>query len=83
MRFWQFTLYTLLGCLPWCLLLTWLGYLLGERWDDGRADRPAVRVGDRDRDRSRDAVWFVWHRIRAIRREEDERAAASSARTRA
>ena len=28
----RFTLYTVLGCLPWCLALAWLGALLGERW---------------------------------------------------
>ncbi len=32
MPFWRFTLYTTLGCLPWCLALTWLGAELGDRW---------------------------------------------------
>ena len=32
MGFWRFTLYTTLGCLPWCLALTWLGAALGTRW---------------------------------------------------
>jgi membrane protein DedA with SNARE-associated domain len=81
MGFGKFTLYTVLGCLPWCLLLTWLGYLLGERWETvERVFRPfawgiaaLVVVG---------GVWFVWHRIRSIRREEAERRArAAEART--
>jgi membrane protein DedA with SNARE-associated domain len=32
MPFWRFTLYTVLGCLPWCLALTLLGAILGDRW---------------------------------------------------
>ncbi|MFM7718894.1 MAG: DedA family protein [Actinomycetota bacterium] len=30
----RFTFYTVLGCLPWCLALAWLGAELGERWDE-------------------------------------------------
>jgi membrane protein DedA with SNARE-associated domain len=33
MGFWRFTVYTVLGCLPWCLALTWLGAALGDRWE--------------------------------------------------
>jgi len=72
MRFWRFTIFTFAGCLPWCLLLTWLGYLLGERWGTvERIVRPfawaitiAVLVG---------GVWFIRRRIHTIRREEQER----------
>jgi membrane protein DedA with SNARE-associated domain len=32
MPFWRFTLYTILGCLPWTFALAWLGYTLGENW---------------------------------------------------
>ena len=32
MPFWRFTIYTLLGCLPWCLALALLGAALGNRW---------------------------------------------------
>ena len=69
----RFTAYTVLGCLPWSLLLAWLGYKLGERWDEvERFIRPfswgiavVLLVA---------VVWFVWHRIRTIRSEEAERA---------
>jgi membrane protein DedA with SNARE-associated domain len=72
MDFWRFTLFTVLGCLPWCLLLTWLGYELGDSWESvERIFRPfawaiavAVVVA---------IVWFVWHRLRTIRAEEAER----------
>lgn len=30
----RFTLYTVAGCVPWCLALTWAGSLLGERWTE-------------------------------------------------
>ncbi len=36
MPFWKFTLYTLLGCLPWVFFLGWLGVRLGEHWEDIR-----------------------------------------------
>ncbi|MGH7540315.1 MAG: DedA family protein [Gemmatimonadota bacterium] len=32
MPFWRFTIYTVLGCLPWTFALAWLGYVLGENW---------------------------------------------------
>lgn len=32
MPFWKFTLYTVLGCLPWTFALAWLGAVLGDRW---------------------------------------------------
>ncbi len=32
MPFWRFTIYTLLGCLPWCLALALLGAALGDQW---------------------------------------------------
>jgi len=74
MRFWRFTLYTLLGCLPWCIALTWIGALLGERWDAAeRVLRPfawAIAIGVAGA-----VVWFVWHRLRQIRAEEADRAA--------
>jgi membrane protein DedA with SNARE-associated domain len=32
MPFWRFSIYTLLGNIPWCLGIAWAGYLLGQRW---------------------------------------------------
>ena len=34
MPFWRFTVYTVLGCLPWTFALAWLGFELGERWTE-------------------------------------------------
>ncbi|MGZ8637489.1 MAG: DedA family protein [Actinomycetota bacterium] len=72
MGFTRFTAYTVLGCLPWVLVLTWLGYLLGENWETVEriispfawAIAVAVLIA---------GIWFVWHRIRTIRAEERER----------
>ena len=32
MNFAKFTLYTILGCLPWTFALAWMGYVLGDNW---------------------------------------------------
>jgi membrane protein DedA with SNARE-associated domain len=72
MPFWRFTVYTVLGCLPWVIVLAWIGALLGERWDRAEAViRPfawvigaALLLG---------LAWFVGNRIRQIRREEAAR----------
>ena len=32
MPFWRFTLYTVIGSLPWCIGFAWLGYELGNQW---------------------------------------------------
>jgi membrane protein DedA with SNARE-associated domain len=33
MPFWKFTVYTALGCIPWVILLTWVGVRLGDNWE--------------------------------------------------
>ena len=32
MKFWRFTVYTLLGCIPWVLMLTLIGKAAGDNW---------------------------------------------------
>ena len=32
MPFWRFSVLTLAGCIPWVLLLGWIGVVTGERW---------------------------------------------------
>jgi membrane protein DedA with SNARE-associated domain len=34
MPFWRFSLLTLLGCIPWVLMLTWIGKAAGDNWED-------------------------------------------------
>jgi membrane protein DedA with SNARE-associated domain len=76
MPFWRFTIYTVLGCLPWTFALAWLGYLLGENW--ARVEeflQPvawaiviALAIG---------LVWYVARRYRRVRAAYAELDAAS------
>jgi membrane protein DedA with SNARE-associated domain len=34
MPFWRFSLFSFLGCVPWVLMLTFIGREAGDRWDD-------------------------------------------------
>ena len=34
MPFWRFTLLTVAGCVPWVLMLTWIGKAAGDNWRD-------------------------------------------------
>ncbi len=34
MPFWRFSVLTLIGCIPWMLMLTYIGLQVGERWRD-------------------------------------------------
>jgi membrane protein DedA with SNARE-associated domain len=34
MPFWRFTLLTLIGCIPWVLMLTLAGRAVGDNWED-------------------------------------------------
>lgn len=43
MNFWKFTLFTLLGCVPWVLMLGWLGVRLGANWEK---IRPYLHLAD-------------------------------------
>lgn len=33
MPFWKFTVLTLIGCIPWCLLLAYAGLAVGDNWE--------------------------------------------------
>jgi membrane protein DedA with SNARE-associated domain len=33
MPFWRFTLFTVLGCIPWVFALAFIGRQVGDRWD--------------------------------------------------
>jgi membrane protein DedA with SNARE-associated domain len=33
MPFWRFTLFTTAGCIPWVLMLTWIGKAAGDNWE--------------------------------------------------
>lgn len=64
----KFTLYTLLGSLPWTFALAWIGYVLGSNWAAAaRVIRPtawaiaiAILLA---------GAWWVTHRWRRVREE--------------
>ncbi|MFZ5982216.1 MAG: DedA family protein [Patescibacteria group bacterium] len=68
MNFWQFTIYTFLGSLPWCWFLAFVGQKLGENWDTlgvyfHKADLligAVIIVG---------IVWFVRRHVRITKNE--------------
>ena len=70
MRLVPFHVFTFIGSWPWCFGLAWVGMTLGERWNSDprlkewfhRADAvigAVLVVG---------VVWFVWHKVRGVRR---------------
>ncbi|HEX9124441.1 MAG TPA: DedA family protein [Actinomycetota bacterium] len=66
MNIWKFSLFTLLGCLPWTFGLAVLGYQLGERWDEvERVMRPfswALAVA-----LVLAIAWWIGRRVRDLR----------------
>jgi len=70
MPFWRFTVFTLLGCIPWVLLLTFIGKQAGDNWASWKdslhyvdyAVAAAIVIG---------VVWLV---VRNRRRAQPERA---------
>ena len=78
MNFARFTLYTVLGCLPWTIALGWIGYTLGDNWAAAeQVIRPVawaivvlIVLG---------GVWWVSRRWRRVREEYEERDRARDA----
>jgi membrane protein DedA with SNARE-associated domain len=68
MNFAKFTLYTILGCLPWTFALAWMGYVLGDNWTAAeQVIRPvawaiAVAIGA-------GGIWWITRRWRRVREE--------------
>jgi membrane protein DedA with SNARE-associated domain len=75
MPFWRFTVLTLLGCIPWVLLLTFIGREAGDNWESWKdslhyvdyAVAAAIVIG---------VVWLV---VRNRRRTQSESTQAESA----
>jgi len=67
MNIWRFSLYTFLGATLWNGFLAWLGFFLGERWEEvghvveqfSNAIAVLLVVA---------AIWFVWHHVGHKRR---------------
>jgi membrane protein DedA with SNARE-associated domain len=75
MPFWRFTVFTLLGCIPWVLLLTFIGKQAGDNWESWKdslhyvdyAVAGAIVIG---------VVWLV---VRNRRRTQTDKTQAESA----
>jgi membrane protein DedA with SNARE-associated domain len=67
----RFHAYTFIGSWPWCFALTWVGRELGVRWNTD----PRLKAVLHNMDVvivaivGLAAIWFVWHKVRAIKRE--------------
>lgn len=67
MRFIPFVIYTFVGSLPWCYLLAYIGFKLGERWNTlgtyfHKFDAVIgiiILAG---------VVWWIWRHIKAVNR---------------
>lgn len=68
MPFWRFTVYTFLGCVPWNLGLTALGYALGENWEQVETYFTPISIAVAAILAALIAWWFA-RRIRARRSE--------------
>jgi membrane protein DedA with SNARE-associated domain len=69
MNFWKFSFYSFVGSFPWCFGLAYGGYVLGEQWETLRSamrpfDIPIIVIVVLL------VAFYVWRRIRAIRRAE-------------
>jgi membrane protein DedA with SNARE-associated domain len=66
MNVWRFSIFTFLGAFPWSVGLAWIGYLLGENWEDiSNYMRPvSIPIGIAV---VLLAAFFVYRRIREIR----------------
>ena len=53
MPFWRFTVFTLAGCIPWVLLLTFIGKEAGDNWESWKDSLHYVDYAVAGRDRGR------------------------------
>lgn len=66
MSWWKFQVYTFVGSFIWCLVLTYIGQLLGEQWDKNAS----IKAAFHDADVFLAGLliialaWFIWRRRR-------------------
>ena len=71
MPFWRFTVFTLLGCIPWVFLLTFIGKQAGENWKDWKDSLHYVDYAVA----AMIVIGVVWLIVRARRRRSADAAA--------
>jgi membrane protein DedA with SNARE-associated domain len=62
MPFWRFTIYTLLGCIPWVLMLALVGREVGDRWEEWRDNLHYFDYAVVAALLLAAAYWFLWRR---------------------
>jgi membrane protein DedA with SNARE-associated domain len=72
MPFWRFTVLTLLGCIPWVFMLTFIGKQAGENWEDWKDSLHYVDYAVA----ALIVIGAVWLFLRARRRRADAAAPA-------
>ena len=70
MPFWRFSVLTFAGCLPWVLMLTFIGKQAGDRWEDWKDSLHYVDYAVL----AAIAIGIVWLVVRNRRRAQPERA---------
>jgi membrane protein DedA with SNARE-associated domain len=71
MPFWRFTIFTLLGCIPWVFMLTFIGKQAGENWKDWKDSLHYVDYAVA----AMIVIGVVWLIVRARRRRSADAAA--------
>ena len=70
MKLVPFHVYTFIGSWPWCFGLAWVGMKLGDKWNSD----PRVKAAFHRADLAIGIVlvaivaFYIWHRVRGIRR---------------
>jgi membrane protein DedA with SNARE-associated domain len=74
MPFWRFTIFTLLGCIPWVFMLTFIGKQAGANWEDWKNGLHYVDYAVA----AMIVAGLVWLIVRARRRRSDAADAAAA-----
>jgi membrane protein DedA with SNARE-associated domain len=74
MPFWRFTVFTLLGCIPWVFMLTFIGKQAGENWEDWKNSLHYVDYAVA----AMIVIGAIWLFLRARRRRSDAADAAAA-----
>ena len=73
MPFWRFTIFTLLGCIPWVFMLTFIGKQAGANWEDWKDSLHYVDYAVA----AMIVIGAIWLYMRARRRRSDAADAAA------
>ena len=77
MDLWKFSIYSLVGALPWSIGLAYGGYKLGENWEELRGklepfEIPVMVI------LGLLVAWYIWHQVRELRAQSSRTEAETS-----